>query len=114
MAEVKYIQGMFVKRHPKAPEFVICNLSFKVEEFIKFLQDNQKDGYVNAQIKLSKKGSYYAQVDDYAGKGKTGSNSNENSEMTNVSSSEVNEPNKAESSDTGDTVSFPEDESIPF
>jgi hypothetical protein len=120
MADVKYLEGMFIKRHQKAPEFVICSLSFKVEEFIKFLQDNQKDGWVNCQIKLSKKGSYYAQIDDYAGKAKNATESQVDTETTNVSGNGSNEPNNAESSElkgSNEGIEYPNEEinqDVPF
>ena len=41
MADNKqFPSGIIAKRHEKAPDFIIANLSFKVDEFIKYLQDN--------------------------------------------------------------------------
>ena len=67
-----YAQGLFVKRNDKAPDFVVCSLSVKVEEFNQFLMDNVNDkGYVNLQVLKSKeKGSLYAVVDTFEPKPK--------------------------------------------
>jgi len=65
MSEVKFANGLIVKKNDKAPDFVLCNLSFKVEEFIQFLKENQKDGWVNVSINKSQKGSYYGKVETW-------------------------------------------------
>ena len=50
--EKNFATGLFVKRNEKAPEFVVCSLSFKTDEFIQFLIENTNDkGYVNLQEK---------------------------------------------------------------
>ena len=67
MEEKKYAQGLFVKRNDKAPEFVVCSLSIKVEEFNQFIEENVNEkGYVNLQILKSKdKGTLYAVLDTF-------------------------------------------------
>lgn len=50
---------------PKAPEFIKANLSFKVEEFIKFLQANDNDGWVNVDVKVSKGGKIYGELNTW-------------------------------------------------
>ena len=63
----KYVKGMFVKRNEKAPDFVVCSLSFKTDEFIQFLRENTNDkGYVNLQVlKSREKGTLYAILDTF-------------------------------------------------
>ena len=63
----KYVKGMFVKRNEKAPEFVVCSLSVKTDEFIQFLRENTNDkGYVNLQVLKSRdKGTLYAVLDTF-------------------------------------------------
>ena len=63
----KYVKGMFVKRNEKAPEFVVCSLSVKTDEFIQFLRENTNDkGYVNLQVlKSREKGTLYAVLDTF-------------------------------------------------
>ena len=62
-----YAKGLFVKRNEKAPEFVICSLSVKTDDFIQFLKENTNEkGYVNLQVLRSKdKGTLYAVVDTF-------------------------------------------------
>lgn len=50
---------------PKAPEFIKANLSFKVEEFIKFLQANDNGGWVNVDVKVSKGGKIYGELNTW-------------------------------------------------
>ena len=67
MEEKKYAKGMFAKRNEKAPEFVVCSLSCKTDEFIQFLRENTNDkGYVNMQVLKSKdKSTMYAVLDTF-------------------------------------------------
>ena len=62
-----YAKGLFAKRNEKAPEFVICNLSVKSDDFIQFLKENTNEkGYVNLQVLKSKdKGTLYAELDTF-------------------------------------------------
>ena len=45
--EKVFCEGLIAKRNDKAPDFVLCNLSFKVEEFKTFLDTYDKNGWVN-------------------------------------------------------------------
>ena len=67
-----YAKGLFAKRNDKAPDFVVCSLSVKVEEFNQFLEENVNDrGYVNLQVLKNKdKGTMYAVVDTFEPKPK--------------------------------------------
>ena len=60
-----FVDGMIVKRSPNAPDFVICNLSLKGKELVEFMRQHQKDGWVNIQVKQSKGGKYYAELDTW-------------------------------------------------
>lgn len=60
-----FSEGMIVKRRDNAPEFVTCNLSFKVEEFINFLRQHEKAGWVNLTVKKGREGKYYAELDTW-------------------------------------------------
>jgi len=68
--EKNYAKGLFVKRNEKAPEFVVCNLSIKTDDFIQFLKENTNEkGYVNLQVLKGKdKGTFYANVDTFTPK----------------------------------------------
>lgn len=63
--EKVFVDGMIVKRYEKAPDFVICNLSLKGEELVPFMREHQKDGWINVQVKRSKGGKYYAELDTW-------------------------------------------------
>ena len=73
MEEKKYAKCLFVKRNEKAPEFVVCSLSAKTDEFIQFLKENTNDkGYVNMQVLKNKdKGTMYAVLDTFEPKQNT-------------------------------------------
>lgn len=60
-----FVDGMIVKRNPNAPDFVICNLSLKCEELVAFMRKHHKDKWVNVQVKQSKGGKYYAELDTW-------------------------------------------------
>lgn len=68
MADVKFIDGMFVNPpHEKAPDFVKAGISFRREQFIEWLnqQEPNEKGYIRIQVKESREGKYYAALDDY-------------------------------------------------
>ena len=75
MEEKKFVTGMFVKRNEKAPEFVVCNISIKADDFDKFVKENKNEkGYVNLQVRKSKdKGTFYAVLDTFEPKASTAS-----------------------------------------
>lgn len=60
-----FADGLIVKRHENAPDFVTCSLSFKVSEFANFMAQNSNDGWVNIQVKQGKNGKYYAELDTW-------------------------------------------------
>lgn len=63
----EFVKGLFAKMNEKAPEFVICNLSFKVEDFEEWAKANANEkGYVNIDILKSRDaGKLYAQLNDF-------------------------------------------------
>lgn len=69
MAEIKFVEGLFIKRGEKAPDFVMGNLSIEVDKFRNWLIKNQEGKYINIKLLKSKKGGYYAQVDDWKPEG---------------------------------------------
>jgi len=60
-----FVDGMIVKRHENAPDFVICSLSLKGAELVAFMRQHQKDGWVNIQVKRSQGGKLYAELDTW-------------------------------------------------
>tara|TARA_R110000744_G_scaffold9107_3_gene29580 strand:- start:1066 stop:1323 length:258 start_codon:yes stop_codon:yes gene_type:complete len=71
--EKVFADGLISKRNEKAPDFVVVNQSYKVEEFVKFLQTNAKNGWVNTQTKVAKSGKYYTELDTFEPKAKQAS-----------------------------------------
>jgi len=66
MSDGNFPNGLIVKKaHQNAPAFIKCSLSFKVEEFIQCLQQNNNNGWVNMDVKLSQKGTLYAEIDNW-------------------------------------------------
>jgi len=68
-----YAKGLFVKRNEKSPDFVVCNISIKADDFDKFVKENTNEkGYVNLQVLRSKdKGTLYAEIDTFEPKAST-------------------------------------------
>ena len=66
MSEEKvFADGLVIKRHENAPDFVVCGLSVKVSEFVEFPKAHESNGWVNIQCKVSKGGKYYAELDTW-------------------------------------------------
>jgi hypothetical protein len=73
MAEEKiFANGFSFKRRDNAPEFVVGRQSIKVDDAIAFLTQNQKNGWVNIDIKQSKGGTYYCELDTWEAKPSNG------------------------------------------
>ena len=51
--EKVFADGMIAKRREGSPDFVISELSFKVDEFKAFLDKHSKNGWVNTTIQTS-------------------------------------------------------------
>lgn len=65
MSEKKFIDGLIVKApRDGAPQYLVCKLSIKREELIAWLQQQNGD-WINADVKVSQGGKFYAQVDDW-------------------------------------------------
>ena len=63
--EPEFINGLIAKKPTeKAPDFIIANLSIKREELINYLQ-SKHDEWLNIDVKESRKGTYYAQLNDW-------------------------------------------------
>jgi hypothetical protein len=69
--ETIFADGLIVKKNENAPDFVICNLSVKVDEFEKFIKQHQKNGWVNLSCLVGRNkpdgtsGKPYAKLDTY-------------------------------------------------
>lgn len=63
-----FADGFLFKRRENAPDFVIGNISVKVEEAISFLKANQKNGWVNLNVLTAKSGKPYVELDQFVPK----------------------------------------------
>lgn len=63
--EKVFADGFVFKRNEKAPDFVVGNISVKVEEATAFLKQHTKNGWVNLQVKNSQGGKYYIELDTF-------------------------------------------------
>ncbi len=69
--EKVFADGFIFKRSENAPDFVVGNVSVKVDEAIAFLKANQSKGWVNLNIKQSQGGKYYTELDTWKPKEKS-------------------------------------------
>jgi hypothetical protein len=62
-----WAKGIFFDRRQGAPDFVVGRMSFKVEDAVPWLQENQNErGYVNTQITVKKSGDgWNVSLDDW-------------------------------------------------
>lgn len=65
-----FADGFIFKRRENAPEFVIGNISVKVEDAVAFLNANQKNGWVNLNVLNSQAGKPYIELDTFVPKNK--------------------------------------------
>jgi len=63
--ETVFAEGLIFKIKDNQKDFVIGNISVKVEDFVKFLNDNAKDGWVNLQVLKSKANKPYVKLDTW-------------------------------------------------
>lgn len=63
--EKEFPSGMNAKKpHDNAPQFVVCGIGVKRLEFINWLMQ-KTDDWVDFQVKISKAGKYYVEVDNW-------------------------------------------------
>ena len=62
-----FTDGLFFDRRDGAPDFVIGQLTFSVERFVRWLeaQPTQGKGYVKVDLKRSSAGKVYAELDTW-------------------------------------------------
>lgn len=72
MAEKTFANGLIFKApRESAPEYVKGSLSVKVDEFVEFLNEHvTPSGWVNIDIKESKGGKLYCELNTWTPKGK--------------------------------------------
>jgi hypothetical protein len=71
MSEEKvFADGFLFKRNENAPEFVVGQMSIKVDEAITFIRQHAKNGWVNLEVKQARSGSYYMELNKFEPKTK--------------------------------------------
>jgi hypothetical protein len=65
MTDKIFASGLIFKMKEKAPDYVKGSLSIKVDEFIDFLKANESKGWVNIDLKVSKDGKPYAELNTW-------------------------------------------------
>ena len=68
--EKTFAKGFSFKRNDNAPDFVVGKLSLKADEAIQFIKENEFKGWVNLDVKKSKDGKYYIELDTFNQKNK--------------------------------------------
>jgi len=63
--EKVFADGFSFKRRAGAPDFVIGNISVKVDDAVAFLQKNAKGGWVNLDILTAKSGKQYIELNQW-------------------------------------------------
>ena len=63
MSEKNFVNGMIVK--DAKPDFIKCKLSVKCGEFLEYMKQNAKDGWLNIEIKEARSGKLYAELDTW-------------------------------------------------
>lgn len=67
MAEDKIFPSGFILKEPRdtAPDWVKGSISIKVSDFIPFLKEHEKKGWVNLEMKVGQSGKLYTELDTW-------------------------------------------------
>lgn len=63
--EKVFADGFSFKRRAGAPDFVVGNISVKVDDAVTFLQKNAKNGWVNLDVLTAKSGKQYIELNQW-------------------------------------------------
>ena len=66
--EKTFAKGIIFKKRENQPDWVIGQLSFKLEEALQFLKENDKNGWVNLDIKKSQNDKFYVELNTFEAK----------------------------------------------
>ncbi len=90
-----FVDGLFAKApNEKAPDFVKGRLSIKRDEFATWLA-GQTEEWINLDIKVSKGGKWYTQVNDWKPEGKPQGTQNDGPERAFTPPAAPAQPNTA-------------------
>ena len=65
MTDKIFPDGLIVKRPDNAPDWLLCKLSFKREAFATFMEQHEKNGWINIECLISKSGNPYSALDTW-------------------------------------------------
>lgn len=65
-----FASGFSFKRNENAPDFIVGELSLKVDDAIAFIKENEKKGWTNLSIKRARSGNYYVELNTFEPKSK--------------------------------------------
>ena len=61
-----FADGLFFKRNETAPDFVVGKISIQADKFAGFVEQHKNEGgYVNLEVKKSKAGGFYVELDTW-------------------------------------------------
>lgn len=63
--EKVFANGLRASKKADEPDWVVCSLGVKVDEFIQFIREHEKNGWTNLKVKMSKAGNMYAELDSW-------------------------------------------------
>lgn len=63
--EKVFADGFIFKKREQSPDFVVGNIAVKVEDAVKFLKENEKNGWVNLNVMKAKTGKFYIELDTF-------------------------------------------------
>jgi len=70
MSEKEFVEGLIVKPPVSgAPDFIKCQISIKRKDLGNWLRGKEED-WINVDVKVSKKGKWYAEVNNWKPKAK--------------------------------------------
>lgn len=63
--ETIFADGFIAKRKDDAKDFLVVKLSLKADEATAFISKHEKNGWINLEVKRSKSGSLYVELDTF-------------------------------------------------
>lgn len=99
-----FADGFSFKRNENAPEFVVGRLSMKVDDATKFIKENQKNGWINLNVKKARTGNFYLELDTYYPDTKEGGS--DAKRITNKAQSQNKSNSSLQMTDDDDDVPF--------
>jgi hypothetical protein len=65
MSDKIFVKGLYAKDLENAPDFIKARFSVNCKDFCEFMKANEKKGWLNIDIKESKEGRLYAELDTW-------------------------------------------------